>query len=51
MSAARRALAAALLAALVWVPAPAAGQEIAIEVPAAQCTLFDAAGRAIAHGA
>jgi multiple sugar transport system ATP-binding protein len=28
-----------------------AGQEIAIEVPAAQCTLFDAAGRAIAHGA
>jgi multiple sugar transport system ATP-binding protein len=27
-----------------------AGQEIAIEVPAAQCTLFNAAGVAIAHG-
>jgi multiple sugar transport system ATP-binding protein len=27
-----------------------AGQEIAIEVPTAQCTIFDAAGLAIAHG-
>jgi hypothetical protein len=27
-----------------------AGQEIAIEVPATQCTVFDAAGLAIAHG-
>jgi ABC-type sugar transport system ATPase subunit len=27
-----------------------AGQDIAIEVPAAQCTLFNAAGLAVAHG-